>query len=545
MSQKKNKVFQPRKIIVNTTIEFIDTDLIIPSPDNPRIMNESSLEFLDLVDSIRASGVLIPVHVRNHPKQKGKYDLLAGERRLVAVRICQQKTIPAIVHDGMSDEMAFELTFAENFAREDLTVMEQGRAGETLMRKYKNDTEAVASKMGKSIRWVRQRIALAKNLSKAVKEAIEADPIFTLWTASHWQRVASFPVETQEDIVDQFYGDDRPPTIKELDEYLKEKLSVLSKAPWDLKDDKLLPKAKACSRCPKRSSAQPGLFDETMDTEAIKKNDRCLDKECWQQKMRAYLESRSKEIRAEHPKLIGAVTSGQQLLHNEAYNIRQQYGEIATDYKPAKEGDKDAVPALIVTGTDVGKLQFIKLKHQKQGSPAVKGGTARIPTPLKDRRAMLDKKRWFVTVQEVLGLLTKKQADDITTKDKALTVMGLAAEFGTKFVYREDGQWRNFTKRTDAAEILYKLWNRVKESIVDKLTYTGPITQTPDYNIDGAKVMAKLTGIDVKAIYKKVSQEKYPVPKSWAKLNEDGTQKKTGAKVKPKCKSSSKTAKSR
>jgi len=523
MSQKKN-----------TVISEIGTGLIVPSPDNPRIINQFSPDFLDLVDSIRASGVLIPIHVRNHPKQKDKFDLLAGERRLVAARVCQQKTIPAIVHEGMSDEEAFGLTFAENFAREDLTAMEQGKAVATLMQKYKNDTEAVASKMGKSVQWVRQRMALAKNLSKEAQEFIKREPVFAQWTTSHLQRVASFPAEIQEEILNWFWSDDVP-SLKELDEYLQAKLTVLSKAPWDLKDDRF-PKVKACSKCPKRSSAQPGLFDETMDTKAIKKNDRCLDKDCWRQKMKAYLESRSRELRKEHPKLIGAVTSGQQLSHTEAYNLSEQYGEIATNYKPAKEGDKDAVPALIVSGTDAGKLQFIKLPKQKTGQPA-KGKTAKVPTPLKDRRKMLDKKRWFVTVREVLELLKKKQTLDITAKCPSRTVMGLAAEFGTDSVWGEKGQWQSFAKRTDSTEILDKLWARVKKSIIEKLSYNGPITQTPDYCIEGAKVMAKLTGIDIKAIHKKVSQEKYPVPKSWAKLNGDGTQKKTKTKAKAKCKS--------
>lgn len=547
-SQKKNHG-RVRDTVGNTTLEFISTELIVTNSDNPRILNKSSQSYIDLVDSIRASGVLVPVHVRKHPKQKGKYDLLAGERRLIAALECKLRVMPALNHDGMSDAQAFELTFAENFAREDLTAMEQGKAVVTLMRKYKDDTEAVASKMGKSVKWVRQRMALAKNLSEKAQDMIKREPVFAQWTTTHLQRVAGFPAEVQVNILEWFWQDE-PPTLKKLDEYLQTKLSVLSKAPWDLKDAKRLPKTKACNKCPKRSSVEPCLFDETIDIREIRKNDRCLDIKCWQQKMRAYLEARSKEIRKDHPKLIGAVTPGQQLSHNEAYNIRNQYGEIATDYKLANGSDKDAVPALVVCGADVGKLLFIKLPKPKAGQPAVKGKTAKTVTPLKDRRAMLELKRWFVTVQKVIEQLKKKQISDITTKNKLLTVMALIVEFGTKELnrwdsssrYIERNSWRSFAKKTDQKKVLAELWGRAKKSITAELTYTGPITQTPDDCITGAKTMAKITGIDVKAIYKQAC-EKYPKPKCWAGLNEDGTLKKS--KVKKSTKKAKKNVRTR
>ncbi|NIP28975.1 MAG: ParB N-terminal domain-containing protein, partial [Phycisphaerae bacterium] len=57
---------------------------IIPSGDNPRIINEKDSAFVELADSIRAQGVIVPVHVRIHPEQKKRFELLAGERRLRA-----------------------------------------------------------------------------------------------------------------------------------------------------------------------------------------------------------------------------------------------------------------------------------------------------------------------------------------------------------------------------------------------------------------------------------------------------------------------------
>ena len=95
------------------------------SGDNPRIINKKSPEFLELVESVRAIGVKVPIHVREGGKFKSKgdidrYELLAGERRLLAAGEAGLETIPALNHGELTDDAAFEVTFAENYAREDL-----------------------------------------------------------------------------------------------------------------------------------------------------------------------------------------------------------------------------------------------------------------------------------------------------------------------------------------------------------------------------------------------------------------------------------------
>ncbi|GAH78556.1 unnamed protein product, partial [marine sediment metagenome] len=101
---------------IEQLVELPVTD-ILPSGNNPRIINEKDPGFIELIKSIRARGVVVPIHVRNHPKQKDKYELLAGERRLLAAR-ANVPTIRAINHGVIDDDAAFEITFIENFARE-------------------------------------------------------------------------------------------------------------------------------------------------------------------------------------------------------------------------------------------------------------------------------------------------------------------------------------------------------------------------------------------------------------------------------------------
>ena len=102
----------------------IPLELIEPNPHQPRQnFDEGSLE--ELADSIRARGVLQPVVVR--PLAGGRYELVAGERRLRAARLAELDLIPAVVRHT-EDWERLDLALAENMAREDLNPVEEARA---------------------------------------------------------------------------------------------------------------------------------------------------------------------------------------------------------------------------------------------------------------------------------------------------------------------------------------------------------------------------------------------------------------------------------
>lgn len=546
------------KKMVNTKtapdIRVVGTNYIIPSPDNPRIINEQAPAFLELVESIKAKGVMIPIHVRNHPKQKGKLDLLAGERRVRAAIAAGIEEIRAICYGEMGDDQAFEITFVENFAREDLTPLEQGKAVETLMVKYKNDTQAVASKMGKSIRWVLQRQALSKNLSKEWRKAIIEDVYLGVLTAAHLQLIAALPLNVQNDLLKYEFDEyalSEIPSVKQLEHQLAQRLMLLSKAPWDLSDTKLIEKTKACSKCPKRSSHQPGLWDDTTEKETVKKNDRCLDNDCWEEKLFTWLKMRFTELQAKYPTLTWVATQSYEYARKTQIRdelISELGNVLFGGWKNSKEGAKNAVPALVIDGGDIGQVRWITITEQSQQSTSSRSQRAPgTPTPLKERRVLLDKKRWSVVIRNLIEKIKKSPVDKIVNKDRILTVMALAVTFGIKdedfskdFSARsasDSTTWASFTRKTDRKKVLAELWASVRNTICGDLTWCGPITQTSDVLIDDAKCAAKLLGIDIKAMFKEVSEKDYPEPKSWKSLKADGTPKtaksKKGKTTKP------------
>ena len=127
---------RPREIV----LELIDN-----SPFQTRSqMNEDQLA--ELAASITANGVVQPILVR--PMANGRFQLIAGERRLRASKLAGKTTVPAILRQ-VSDEQAMEITIVENLQRADLNPMEQARAYERLSREFHMTQEQMAQRTGK------------------------------------------------------------------------------------------------------------------------------------------------------------------------------------------------------------------------------------------------------------------------------------------------------------------------------------------------------------------------------------------------------------
>jgi ParB/RepB/Spo0J family partition protein len=81
----------------------------------------------ELKTSILTHGLRNPVKLRPHPTEKGKFEIVSGERRVRAHRLAGLETVRAIVEE-MTTEEAAEESLLENIAREDLNPVEEGEA---------------------------------------------------------------------------------------------------------------------------------------------------------------------------------------------------------------------------------------------------------------------------------------------------------------------------------------------------------------------------------------------------------------------------------
>lgn len=127
--------------ILSIPIEQID-----PNPDQPRKrFDEEALRALS--QSIAENGLLQPITVR--AAGGGRYELIAGERRLEATRLLGRREIAAILVDASSNRSA-ELALLENLQRADLSPFEQADAFRRLREEYGCTQEEIARKMGLS-----------------------------------------------------------------------------------------------------------------------------------------------------------------------------------------------------------------------------------------------------------------------------------------------------------------------------------------------------------------------------------------------------------
>lgn len=137
------------------------------NPDQPRRgFDEGQLG--ELAASIAVHGVLQPVVVR--PLADGRWQLIAGERRLRAARMAGLDAIPAVVRDEDGGEASLELALIENLQREDLNAIETAMAYRELINRFGLTHEAVARQVGKS----RVAISNALRLLDLASETQEA-----------------------------------------------------------------------------------------------------------------------------------------------------------------------------------------------------------------------------------------------------------------------------------------------------------------------------------------------------------------------------------
>lgn len=122
---------------VEEKFQRIPVDLIEVGPEQARTSRKSLEEGIDdLAESIKHFGLLHPVTV--FPEDR-KYILVAGQRRLLAVRQLGWEEIPARVLSTRPDAIeAKAISFSENFIRRDLTTPEMKNACIMFHRRYGN-----------------------------------------------------------------------------------------------------------------------------------------------------------------------------------------------------------------------------------------------------------------------------------------------------------------------------------------------------------------------------------------------------------------------
>lgn len=154
----------------------IDLKNIYPNQGQPRrVFDEEKIKILS--ESIKNYGVLQPIVLK--PDDKGKYMIIAGERRYRASKLARKSDIPAVIKDiPMKDIM--EIALIENLQREELNPIEEALAYRSLIKNYEVTQEEISEAVGKSRPHITNTLRLL-NLPQKIMDMIDQGQI----TAGH------------------------------------------------------------------------------------------------------------------------------------------------------------------------------------------------------------------------------------------------------------------------------------------------------------------------------------------------------------------------
>lgn len=137
------------------------------NPYQPRkIFDEVKLQ--ELAASIKTYGVISPILLRKMPD--GRYQILAGERRFRASKIAGLDKVPAIVAE-FTDKQMMELSIIENIQREELNVIEEAKAYDSLCNNLGMSQEQIGQRVGKSRSYIANIMRLL-NLPKVIQDYV-------------------------------------------------------------------------------------------------------------------------------------------------------------------------------------------------------------------------------------------------------------------------------------------------------------------------------------------------------------------------------------
>jgi len=554
IQMRKNREPETSMPTIEPNICLVNVEDIIPTPDNPRRrIDPEKASFKELVESIKANGILqLPVG-RPHPTLAGKIDLRAGHRRYAAGVAAGMKVIAMVIRE-LDDRTAMEVTVLENLQREDLTPMEEAR-GVRQLQLSGHDLEEIARNLGKSRQWVVRRGSLMDLIEEIAEIGEEHD-----WSAEALELFARYSPEAQREMVEEWRGRDwqfenniAPGSVSYLRRYLADRQRELSVVPWKLDDAILVPTAGACNVCQHRTSCNPDLFDDVElgdadpeEDEKRLKGDRCLKVECWKAKRIAWVTREIESAKAVHQNLLLVKES----YRNDDFPKAVEFFNV----EKTKKSAEGAVPAMFVDGEHPGKLIWVKAPSRgDSSSAAVKAATAATKEAaesgdpeaakklLESKREAHEQRRWAWVNDHVMNAVTQSQEPTPASYKTHKGLVLLCAAFGVDAPFAKRSQLQGLTK--DEAEndldeeedwhvgnpwdrLTYLtagtanpsewVWHALLKKIVESLR-VHTVSEINEKKIEAVKFAAELVGLDALELKSQADVE-IPEPKAWAKL---------------------------
>ena len=242
---------------------------IIENQNNPR---SEIGDTADLEASIKAHGLIQPIVVRWNV-EKALFEVVAGSRRLQALRNIGSTEIDCIVNNSDDYEELFKIATAENITRKAMTPADECRAVAQMVRNG-GDIRSIATEFGHSVRWAMGRLKMAE-LGEEILSMVDDGDI----TLAHAEVLTMCSNDEQ---VKKFAESCRYTQPEDLKKRILNEKKNLSKAPFDVK--------KICKSCRKQTICQQDIFGDIAESY-------CEDGDCFQKHLDAFLEAKRQELK--------------------------------------------------------------------------------------------------------------------------------------------------------------------------------------------------------------------------------------------------------
>ena len=194
---------------------------IRPNPYQPRqTFDDEGLR--ELASSIRRHGILQPLTVR--PAGGGKWELVAGERRLRAAKLAGLERVPCIRREA-DDRDAALLALVENLQRRDLHYLEEAAAIASYIRQTGITQEEAAAQLGRSPSALANKLRLLR-LSPACRELLVRNGL----TERHARCLLRLEDE-EERLAALRHIADKQLNVAQTEQYIEQRLTQLQSTP--------------------------------------------------------------------------------------------------------------------------------------------------------------------------------------------------------------------------------------------------------------------------------------------------------------------------
>ncbi|MBN1547435.1 MAG: ParB/RepB/Spo0J family partition protein [Syntrophaceae bacterium] len=260
------------------TFEQVGLLDISVNPLNPR-KNFSGPKYDELLASVKAKGVLVPIMVRPLPVgSPTPYEIIAGERRYrVSCDLArnnggmEKSVIPALIQE-LSDDDAFDVMTIENLQRADLTPLEEAQAFQLYLEK--KGIEALpdlAERVGIKPCYIRRRTSVL-GLPEKILTAWEEGKL----QYGHLDQLIR--ISDQEDLEEAFIRAHQWHwTVKQVKDHIDGKSPKLSKALFDWKKSE-------CATCHQNTNIQRSLFGDDIAEKSL-----CLNPKCFKEHQQVWI----------------------------------------------------------------------------------------------------------------------------------------------------------------------------------------------------------------------------------------------------------------